>query len=108
MKAVAMESTGVYWQPIYHILEEHFQIFLVNAQAVKRMPGRKTDMKDAEWLATLLQHGLLQPSFIPPKQQRELRDLTRYRTSLMLPIGSRKSWKTSISNSHRSLLTYMG
>ena len=78
-----MESTGVYWQPIYHILEEHFQIFLVNAQAVKRMPGRKTDMKDAEWLATLLQHGLLQPSFIPPKEQRELRDLTRYRTSLM-------------------------
>lgn len=57
--------------------------FLVNAQAVKRMPGRKTDMKDAEWLATLLQHGLLQPSFIPPKKQRELRDLTRYRTSLM-------------------------
>ncbi len=81
--AVAMESTGVYWQPIYHILEEHFQIFLVNAQAVKRMPGRKTDMKDAEWLATLLQHGLLQPSFIPPKEQRELRDLSRYRTSLM-------------------------
>jgi len=80
---VAMESTGVYWQPIYHILEEHFEIFLVNAQAVKRMPGRKTDMKDAEWLATLLQHGLLQPSFIPPREQRELRDLTRYRTSLM-------------------------
>src|SRR5512133_2376267 len=75
---VAMESTGVYWQPIYHILEEHFEIFLVNAQAVKRMPGRKTDMKDAEWLATLLQHGRLQASFIPPKEQRELRDLTRY------------------------------
>jgi transposase len=79
---VAMESTGVYWQPIYHILEERFEIFLVNAQAVKRMPGRKTDLKDAEWLATLLQHGLLQASFIPPKEQRELRDLTRYRTSL--------------------------
>jgi len=56
---VAMESTGVYWQPIYNILEGRFEIFLVNAQAIKRMPGRKTDMKDAEWIATLMQHGLL-------------------------------------------------
>jgi transposase len=80
---VAMESTGVYWQPVYNILEGRFEIFLVNAQAVKRMPGRKTDIKDAEWLATLMQHGLLQASFIPQREQRELRDLTRYRLSLV-------------------------
>jgi transposase len=80
---VAMESTGVYWQPIYNILEDRFDIFLVNAQTIKRMPGRKTDMKDAEWIATLMQHGLLQRSFIPSRQQRELRDLTRYRQSLV-------------------------
>lgn len=80
---VAMESTGVYWQPINNILEGHFEVFLVNAQAVKRMPGRKTDLKDAEWLATLMQHGLLQRSFIPERQQRELRKLARYRLSLV-------------------------
>ena len=80
---VAMESTGVYWQPVYNILEERFEIFLVNAQSVKRMPGRKTDMTDADWLATLMQHGLLQRSFIPTRPQRELRDLTRYRQSLV-------------------------
>lgn len=80
---VAMESTGVFWQPIYNILEERFEIFLVNAQAIKRMPGRKTDVKDAEWIATLMQHGLLQRSFIPDRDQRELRDLTRYRQSLV-------------------------
>jgi transposase len=80
---VAMESTGVYWQPIYNILEDRFELFLVNAQSIKRMPGRKTDMKDAEWIATLMQHGLLQRSYIPNRQQRELRDLTRYRQSLV-------------------------
>ena len=78
-----MESTGVHWQPVYNLLEDQFDIFLVNAQAIKRMPGRKTDMKDAEWIATLMQHGLLQRSFIPSRQQRELRDLTRYRQSLV-------------------------
>jgi transposase len=80
---VAMESTGVYWQPIYNILEGQFELYLVNAQSIKRMPGRKTDMKDAEWIATLMQHGLLQRSFIPDRDQRELRDLTRYRQSLV-------------------------
>ncbi|MHC4617182.1 MAG: IS110 family RNA-guided transposase [Planctomycetota bacterium] len=80
---VAMESTGVYWQPIHNILEDRFEIFLVNAQSIKRMPGRKTDVKDAEWIATLMQHGLLQRSFIPCRAQRELRDLTRYRQSLV-------------------------
>jgi transposase len=80
---VAMESTGVYWQPIHNILEDRFEVFLVNAQSIKRMPGRKTDVKDAEWIATLMQHGLLQRSFIPCRAQRELRDLTRYRQSLV-------------------------
>jgi transposase len=80
---IAMESSGVYWQPIFNILEGRFNLLLVNAQSIKRMPGRKTDMKDAEWIATLLQHGLLQASFIPDHQQRELRELTRYRQSLL-------------------------
>lgn len=80
---VAMESTGVYWKPIYNLLEDRFEIFLVNPQAIKRMPGRKTDMKDAEWIATLLQHGLLQRSFVPDREQRELRELARYRQSLI-------------------------
>jgi transposase len=80
---VAMESTGVYWHSVHNVLERQFTIYLVNAQAVKRMAGRKTDMKDAEWLATLMEHGLLQPSFIPERVQRELRELTRYRQSLV-------------------------
>jgi transposase len=80
---VAMESTGVYWHSLHNTLESRFTIYLVNAQAVKRMPGRKTDMKDAEWLATLMEHGLLQPSYIPERAQRELRELTRYRQSVV-------------------------
>lgn len=80
---VAMESTGVYWQPLYNMLEGQFTVVLVNAQAIKRMPGRKTDVKDAEWLATVLQHGLVQGSFIPSREQRELRDLVRYRQSVV-------------------------
>jgi transposase len=80
---VAMESTGVFWQSVHNVLESRFTIYLVNAQAVKRMPGRKTDMRDAEWLATLMEHGLLQASFIPERPQRELRELTRYRQSLV-------------------------
>lgn len=80
---VAMESTGVYWHPIFNILEEGRTIILVNAQHMKAVPGRKTDVKDSEWLADLLRHGLLQASFIPPKPIRELRDLTRYRKTLV-------------------------
>ncbi len=79
---VAMESTGVYWQPIYNLLEDEFEVLLVNAEHIKRVPGRKTDVKDCEWIADLLAHGLLKGSFIPPKPIRELRDLTRYRKSL--------------------------
>ncbi len=73
---VAMESTGVYWQPVFNLLEGHFKVWVVNAQHIKKVPGRKTDMKDAEWIAQLLQCGLLRPSFVPDRQQRELRDLT--------------------------------
>lgn len=80
---VAMESTGDYWKPIFNVLEANFEVILVNAQHVKRVPGRKTDVQDAEWLADLLQHGLLKASFIPPAPQRDLRDLTRYRTTLV-------------------------
>jgi transposase len=80
---VAMESTGEYWRPVYNLLEGNFTIFLVNAAHVKQVPGRKTDKADARWLARLMRYGLLQASFIPPQGQRDLRDLTRYRTKLV-------------------------
>jgi transposase len=80
---VAMESTGVYWKPIWNLLEERFALLLVNAQHIKAVPGRKTDVKDCEWIADLLRHGLLRPSFVPPRPQREFRELTRYRTTLV-------------------------
>ena len=80
---VAMESTGDYWKPVFNILEGTFQVILVNAQHLKAVPGRKTDVKDAEWIAELLQHGLLRASFIPPVAQHELRDLTRYRSTFV-------------------------
>jgi transposase len=80
---VAMESTGVYWKPIYNLFEGDFTLLVVNARHIKTVPGRKTDVKDAEWIADLLQHGLLHASFIPWAPQRELRDLTRYRTRLV-------------------------
>ncbi len=79
----AMESTGVYWKPVFNLLEGHVQVILVNAQHIKKVPGRKTDVKDCEWLAQLLQHGLLRASFVPPQATRELRDLTRQRTQLV-------------------------
>jgi len=80
---VAMESTGEYWKPIFNILEANFQVILVNAQHISKVPGRKTDVTDAEWIADLLQHGLLTPSFIPPVAQRDLRDLTRHRSNFI-------------------------
>lgn len=80
---IAMEATGVYWKPIYNLLEGDFEILVVNAHHIKTVPGRKTDVKDAEWIAELLSHGLLTSSFIPSAPQRELRDLTRYRTKLV-------------------------
>lgn len=80
---VAMESTGEYWKPVYNLLEGQVEVLLVNAQHVKHVPGRKTDVKDAEWLAELLVHGLLKASFVPAKPQRNLRDLTRYRVNVV-------------------------
>lgn len=80
---VAMESTGEYWKPIYNILEGHFELLVVNAKHVKNVPGRKTDVKDAEWLAQLLHVGLLKASFVPPAGQREMRDLTRHRSTFI-------------------------
>lgn len=81
---VAMESTGVYWQPIYNLLEGvGFTLLVVNAQHIKAVPGRKTDVKDAEWIANLLRHGLVRGSYIPDRPHRELRELVRYRTSLV-------------------------
>ncbi len=82
---VAMESTGVYWRAAFNLLEENYTVLLVNAQHMKAVPGHKTDVKDAEWLAELLRHGLLKASFIPPAPIRELRELTRYRKSLGAP-----------------------
>jgi transposase len=84
---VAMESTGVYWKPVWYVLEDAFTCVLVNAAHVKQVPGRKTDVQDCAWLAQLLEHGLLRGSFVPPVPIRELRDLTRYRKAL---IGERQ------------------
>lgn len=80
---VAMESTGVYWQPVFHVLEGTVEVWLVNARHVKAVPGRKTDVRDCEWLADLMRHGLLKASFIPPEETRNLRELTRYRRTLV-------------------------
>jgi len=80
---VAMESSGVYWKPVFNVLEAEFEVLLVNAKHIKHVPGHKTDVKDAQWIAELLQHGLLKASFIPPAPQRALRDLIRYRIQLI-------------------------
>jgi transposase len=80
---VAMESTGVYWKPVFIVLEGEFAVILVNAKHIKYVPGRKTDVSDAQWIAELLQHGLLKASFIPAAPQRELREFVRYRTALV-------------------------
>ena len=83
VRQVAMESTGVYWRPVFNILEDGREVILVNAQHLKNVPGKKTAVKDSEWLADLLRHGLLTPSFIPPAPIRELREMTRYRKTLV-------------------------
>jgi transposase len=80
---VAMESTGVYWKPIFNLLESHMEVILVNPEHIKKVPGRKTDVKDCEWIAQLLQHGLLRASFVPQRPIRDLRDLTRQRVQLV-------------------------
>jgi transposase len=76
---VGMESTGVYWKPVYYVLEDRFECWLLNAQHLRHVPGRKTDVQDAQWICELVEHGLVRPSLVPPKPIRELRDLTRYR-----------------------------
>lgn len=88
---IAMESTGVYWKPVFNVLGDDFQILLVNARHVKNVPGHKTDKKDSKWLAKLLLSGLLKGSFIPCKEIRELRDLTRYRKKLVYQVSSEKN-----------------
>ena len=80
---VAMESTGVYWKPVWNILEGNFELLLANARHIKAVPGCKTDVRDCEWIAELLRHGLVPSSFVPDRPQRELRELTRYRVSLV-------------------------
>jgi transposase len=80
---IALESTGVYWKPVYYVLESQLEVWLVNAQHVKKVPGRKTDVSDAEWLAAVMECGLVRASFVPPPVQRELRDLTRQRANLV-------------------------
>jgi transposase len=84
---VAMEATGVYWRPVWHLLEEHFELVLANAQHIKNVPGRKTDVNDAAWIADLLAHGLISASFVPPKPIQELRDLTRTRKQLVREVS---------------------
>lgn len=91
IKKVAMESTGVYWKPVYNILEEGFEVILANARHIKNVPGRKTDVKDSEWLCMLLRNGLIRGSFIPPRHIRQLRDLTRHRRKLHHNISSEKN-----------------
>jgi transposase len=76
---IGMESTGSYWKPVLYLLEEYCECWLLNAQHLRNVPGRKTDVADAEWICQLLEHGLVRPSFVPPRPIRELRDLTRYR-----------------------------
>jgi transposase len=88
---IAMESTGIYWKPVYNILEGYFQIQLANAQRIKNVPGRKTDISDAEWIACLLRHGLIEPSFIPPEDIRNLRDLTRLRKKRVQDLTREKN-----------------
>jgi len=88
---VAMESTGVYWKPVFNILEDDFEILLVNARHVKNVPGHKTDKKDSRWLSKLLLSGLLKGSFIPPVDIRELRDLVRYRKKIVAQAASEKN-----------------
>jgi len=87
---VAMESTGIYWQPVHNILEHHLQVVLVNARHIKNLPGRKTDLADSKWLAGLLRHGLLKGSFIPPAQVRQWRDLSRLRKRVQETLGDYK------------------
>jgi hypothetical protein len=111
---VVMEATGQYWKPVWYVLEEAgFELLVVNARHVKILPGRKTDVADAAWLAELLEHGLLRGSFVPPPAIRQLRDLTRYRKRLIQAMprrasASRRPWRMLASSSNRSPLMCWG
>lgn len=96
---VAMEATGVYWKPVRHIPEAHFELIRADAQHIRNVPGRKTDVNDAMWIADLLAHGLIRASFVPPVATQELRDLTRTRKQLVREIAqhSRKRLGTTVS-----------
>ena len=88
---VAMESTGPYWKPVFNILEDSFEVILANARHIKNVHGRKTDVKDSEWICKLLRSGLLTASFVPPQAIRDLRDLTRYRRKLTQSVSAEKN-----------------
>jgi transposase len=88
---VAMEATGVYWKPVWHLLEGDFELILANAQHIKNVPGRKTDVSDAGWIADLMAHGLIRSSFVPPAPIQELRDLTRTRKQLVREVAQHSS-----------------
>ncbi len=103
VRHAALESTGVYWKPVFHLLEGRLEVLLVNAHRLKQVPGRKTDVKDAEWIAQLLQYGLRAPSFIPPPPIRALRELTRQRASWSATAprwstASRRCWRRPTSS----------
>ncbi|KJF19228.1 transposase [Rhodococcus sp. WS3] len=83
VSVVGMEATGAYWKPIFYLLESDVECWLLNARHMKTVPGRKTDVKDSEWIAKLVEHGLVRPSFVPPQPIRQLRDLTRYCTEVV-------------------------
>ncbi|WP_180235220.1 IS110 family transposase [Bacillus cereus] len=88
---LAMESAGIYWKPVFNILEDYFDITLANAQRIKNVPGRKTDIADTEWIAKLLRYGLIEKSFVPPSDIRELRDLTRLRKKMICNMTAEKN-----------------
>jgi transposase len=96
---VAMESSGVYWKPVWHVLDGDFELVLANAMHIRNIPGRKSDVNDATWIADLLAHGLIRSSFVPPPSVQELRDLTRTRKQLVreiapnTPCASRRRWR---------------
>jgi transposase len=105
---VAMESSGVYWKPVFNVLEGEFEVILANARHVKNVPGHKTDRRDSRWLTKLLLSGLLKASFIPPVETRQLRDLFRYRRKLTGQISSERSLKTRTSSCRRWYRTCSG
>jgi transposase len=96
VQLVAIEATGVYWKPVLYSLEDRFTVWLCNARHVKKVPGRKTDLTDAEWLADVAAHGMVRPSFVPPRPIRELRELTRYRKTRSTSVLPRSNaWRRS-------------